>query len=174
MLTNKNIRLRALEPSDLDFLFTIENQSEYWHLSDTLQPYSKYFLKQYIQSAHIDIYEAKQLRLVIAKTNEDNPLGLIDLYDFNPKHKRAGLGIILKTEHQGQGYAKIAINLLLDYAFNTLDIHQVYVTITAENLKSITLFEHLDFMLIGKQKDWSYKNGVYEDQYLYQKINHVH
>ncbi|QSS96748.1 GNAT family N-acetyltransferase [Psychroflexus sp. ALD_RP9] len=173
MLNNSAIKLRALEPDDLDFLFSIENQTEYWHLSDTLQPFSKHFLQQYLEHAHLDIYEAKQLRLVIADP-KDCPIGLIDLYDFNPKHKRAGLGIILDQNYQGKGYGKTAINLMLNYAFDTLDLHQVYVTINSENINSIKLFELLGFQLIGEQKDWNYSKGHYYSQYFYQKINHVH
>jgi len=173
MLSNSAIKLRALEPDDLDFLFSIENQTEYWHLSDTLQPFSKHILQQYLDQAHLDIYEAKQLRLVIAD-QKDNPLGLIDLYDFNPKHKRAGLGIILHQNYQGKGFGKTAINLMLNYAFDTLDLHQVHVTINSENINSIKLFELLGFQLIGEQKDWNYSNGNYYSQYFYQKINHVH
>lgn len=173
MLSNSHIKLRALEPSDIDFLFSIENKTKYWHLSDTLQPFSKHLLQHYLEHSHLGIYEAKQLRLVISSSS-DKAYGLIDLYDFNPMHRRAGLGIILHEDFQGQGYGKTAIQLMLDYAFTTLDLHQVYVTITSENAKSIQLFENLGFELVGRQKDWIYRNAAYHDQYFYQKINYVH
>ncbi|PQJ23517.1 GNAT family N-acetyltransferase, partial [Tenacibaculum sp. SG-28] len=65
VLHGEHIRLRALEPEDLEFLFQIENNETFWEVSHTLIPFSKYILKQYIANAHQDIYEAKQLRLLI-------------------------------------------------------------------------------------------------------------
>ena len=71
-LKGQNIHLRALEPEDLDFLYEIENNESIWEVSNTQTPYSKWVLKQYLENAHQDIYEAKQLRLVIvlSETNE--------------------------------------------------------------------------------------------------------
>ena len=62
-LQGKHISLRALEPEDLEFLFQIENNESFWEVSHTQTPFSKFLLKQYLENAHLDIYEAKQLRL---------------------------------------------------------------------------------------------------------------
>ena len=89
ILKGKNIYLRALEPEDLDFLFVIENDKNLWEVSGTQIPFSRFILKQYLEQTHLDIYQAKQLRLVVSKNSEDLPIGLIDLFDFDPQHKRA-------------------------------------------------------------------------------------
>ena len=102
-LTGNNVHLRALEPEDLEFLYEIENDSTFWEVSSTETPYSKYILQQYLANAHLDIYEAKQLRLVIGINKSDKPIGLIDLFDFNPQHKRAGVGILLLENEQQKG-----------------------------------------------------------------------
>ena len=65
-LKGVNIFLRALEPEDLDFVYEIENDENIWELSHTQTPYSRFLIKQYLEEAHKDIYEAKQLRLVIS------------------------------------------------------------------------------------------------------------
>src|SRR5690554_2175061 len=99
MLTLKgtNIYLRALEPEDLDFVFTVENNESLWEISTQSAPYSRFLLKQYLENSHRDIYEVKQLRLVIS-TNEEMAIGMIDLFDFDPKHKRAGIGILINDQ----------------------------------------------------------------------------
>ena len=89
------VYLRALEPEDLDLVFEIENDEDLWELSTTLTPFSKFLLKQYLKNSHKDIYEAKQLRLVICKADNQEALGMIDLFDFDPKHRRAGVGIVI-------------------------------------------------------------------------------
>ncbi|MEM9679439.1 MAG: GNAT family N-acetyltransferase, partial [Bacteroidota bacterium] len=87
------IYLRALEPEDLEFVFDIENDENIWELSHTQTPYSRFLIKQYLEEAHKDIYEAKQLRLVISDY-DDIALGLIDIFDFDFKNKRAGIGLL--------------------------------------------------------------------------------
>lgn len=173
MLENTAIHLRALEPEDLDFLFEIENLQKFWHLSDTLQPYSKKLLKDYISNAHLDIYEAKQMRLVVSLT-DNTPIGFIDLYDFNPQHKRAGLGIIIHEDYQSLGLGKSALKMMLNFAYNRLDLHQIYVYIHLENQKSASLFESLNFQKVGELKDWHCDNDVYTSVLVYQNIRNVH
>ena len=94
-LKGQNIHLRALEPEDLDFLYEIENNESIWEVSNTQTPYSKRVLKNYLENAHLDIYEAKQLRLVIVFSKTNERFGCIDLFDFDAKNSRAGIGIII-------------------------------------------------------------------------------
>jgi diamine N-acetyltransferase len=168
-LLGKNINLRALELSDLDFLFKTENNEQFWDISSTQLPFSKYILQQYIENAHQDIYEAKQYRFVICNT-ESMPVGMIDLFDFNPQHKRVGIGILILPEHQNKGYASEALEMIIDYAFSYLDVHQIYANIASNNLKSIALFEKNNFNQIGIKKDWLYSNSTFKDEILYQLI----
>ena len=90
-LQGEIINLRALEPEDLELLFNIENNKEFWEISTTITPYSKFILRQYLENSHRDIYDVKQLRLVICKAADNEPVGLIDLFDFDPRHKRAAI-----------------------------------------------------------------------------------
>ena len=87
LLEHEHISLRALEPEDLDILYSWENDPSIWHLSGTLVPYSRYDLKQYIQNAGQDIFGQKQLRLIIQLRQEKQPVGAIDLFDFDPYHR---------------------------------------------------------------------------------------
>jgi diamine N-acetyltransferase len=172
-LKSEHILLRALTPEDLDFLELVENDEKFWHLSDTLQPFSRTVLKDYIDNSYKDIYEAKQLRLVIALHNKQ-PIGFIDLYDFDPKNKRAGLGILILEDYQAKGYGTEAVNIMIDYAFDVLDLHQLFASIIEENKGSLKLFRKLGFEVIGLKKDWRYNFGAYQSEYLLQKIKHVH
>ena len=172
ILKNENVFLRALEPKDLDLLYQIENDTSIWHVSATIAPYSKYVLQQYLQNATQDIYQAQQLRLVICCSKTNQSVGLIDLFDFSPKDKRAGVGVVIAEEQFKQkGYAKNALKILLNYCFNVLDLHQVYANIEQDNLASIQLFTALNFNLIGIKKDWNKRGNNYIDEGIYQLIN---
>lgn len=170
-LHGKHINLRALEPEDLTFLFNTENNEAIWQVSHTQTPFSKFLLKQYLKNAHLDIFEAKQLRLIIEETNTKNVMGMIDLFDYNPQHKRAGIGIFIHEKHQQKGYATESLELLINYSFTHLQLHQLYANIGEENKKSISLFEKQNFKSIGIKKDWNFFNGKYSNEILLQLIN---
>ncbi len=170
-LTGNNIILRALEPEDLGFLFETENNESFWEVSHTLKPFSKFLLKQYLENVHLDIFEAKQLRLVIVEKINNTSIGMIDLFDFNPQHKRAGIGILIHEKHQNNGFASEALKLLISYGFQHLGLHQLYANITTDNAKSIALFKKHLFTEVGLKKDWIFSNGKFKDELLFQRIN---
>jgi diamine N-acetyltransferase len=172
MLTLKGdtIYLRALEPEDLAFIHTIENDETIWEISNTQTPYSKYLIKQYLEQAHKDIFEVKQLRLVISNY-DDEALGMIDLFDFDFKNQRAGVGILVKEpKNRHQGIGSEALKLLINYSFLHLDLHQLYCNISETNADSIQLFEKHGFVRIGLKLDWVYNHGLFSNEYFYQLI----
>lgn len=170
-LKGKHIYLRALEPEDLSFLYKVENDEAIWEMSHTQTPYSQYILKQYLANSHQDIYEAKQLRLIISDYGH-NALGMIDLFDFDFKNRRAGVGILVyEHRHRQQGIGSEALELLISYSFRHLDLHQLYCNISEDNAPSIKLFENHGFRKVGVKKDWIYSNKAYKNECLFQLIN---
>ncbi|MBT8288263.1 MAG: GNAT family N-acetyltransferase [Flavobacteriaceae bacterium] len=170
-LKGERIYLRALEPEDLDFVYAIENDEIIWEISNTQTPYSRFVLKEYLKNAYKDIHDVKQLRLVIA-TNKNEPVGLIDLFDFDSKNRRAGIGIVIKDEkNRGKGWGKEALQLLIAYSFNHLNLHQLYCNVGSDNKTSLKLFSSLKFETIGLKKDWNFSLGAFKDEYLMQLID---
>lgn len=177
MLTLKGdkVYLRALEPEDLDFILEVENAEDFWEISATRVPYSRFLIKKYLQNSHRDIYDVKQLRLVICNRDDDTPIGLIDVFDLEPKDRRAALGIIIvNEENRGKGYGAEVLSLISKYCFTHLGLHQLYANVTADNLTSIKLFEKSNYKSVGTKKDWVLVNGKFKDEILYQLINDVY
>jgi diamine N-acetyltransferase len=172
-LTGNKIYLRALEPEDLEFIYTIENDETIWEVSSTQTPYSKFLIRQYLENAQQDIYEAKQLRLAICDLANDNKtIGLIDLFDFDPKNNRAGIGIVIQEkQNRNNGFGKEALDLLIQFSFSKLNLHQLYANIGSENDSSKKLFTTFGFQKIGIKKDWNLINNSYQDEEIYQLIN---
>ena len=173
MVTLKGIQiyLRALEQKDLDFLYNLENNTDVWEVSGTVTPYSKDVLQLYLDNSHRDIFDVKQLRLVIC-SQEHRSLGLIDVFDFEPNHKRAGIGIIiLEEKERNKGVGGEAVNLLCNYLFEILGLRQVYANILEENAASLHLFKKLGFTEVGIKKDWVRFKNTYKNEVLLQKIN---
>jgi diamine N-acetyltransferase len=176
MLTLKGdkVYLRALEPEDLDFIQEVENSEDFWEISSTRVPYSRFLIKKYLQNSHRDIFDVKQLRLMICRL-DNTPIGLIDIFDLEPKDRRAALGIlIVSDENRGKGYGAEVLKLISSYCFTHLCLHQLYANVTIDNLASIKLFEKCDFKAVGIKKDWILVNGKFKDEILYQLINNVY
>jgi len=173
-LKGENIYLRALEPNDLEFVYAMENDQSIWGVSNTQTPYSRFLVKQYLENAQQDIYEAKQLRLAICQDEDFPAHGLIDLFDFDPKNNRAGIGIVIQgQENRKQNIGSEALSLLIRYAFYHLNLHQLYANIGTENEASLALFAKFGFEKIGTKKDWNLVNGQYQDEAIFQLINKI-
>ncbi len=167
----KEIKLRALEPEDLELLYEWENDNDYWVISNTVAPFSKYTLKRYIENSHKNIYETGQLRLMIDHISDKQTIGTIDIFDFDPYHKRAGMGILIANKnYRKKGFALMALTCLSNYCFKTLLLHQLYCNILENNCESVDLFTKLGFKEIGKKKDWIRTNDGYLSEIMFQLI----
>lgn len=174
MDSSLKITLRAPELNDLNKIQTWENDKALWHLSNTLLPFSRFSIEQYILSEQEDIFSKKQARFIIALVNNEEELdsiGAIDLFDFDPKNRRAGVGILIEEKYRNKGYAKQALTLLIDHSFNVLNLHQLYCSILYSNTESLNLFKGQQFSVIGVKKDWILLNNEWQDEYILQLIN---
>ena len=159
-LENDQILLRALEPEDLELLYKWENDPEIWTVSNTLTPISRFVLKQYIENSHLDIFQLGQVRFMIdRKPVAPDPtvktIGTIDLFDFDPQNMRVGVGILIKEEEERKkGYAGQSLDVIIEYCFSVLLLHQVYCNIPAGNIQSIRLFQSKGFIETGRKIDW--------------------
>ncbi len=164
------IVLRPLEPEDIALLYQWENSMEIWRVSNTRTPFSKYILTEYIQNSVKDIYETKQLRLII-ETRESQAAGAIDLFDFDPYHLRAGVGILIhKEEDRHRGYAIDALEALSAYSLQILGLKQLYAHIAADNKPSIGLFKRAGFVESGIKKNWLKTLNGWQDEIFVQKM----
>ena len=170
-IKSEHIYLRALESTDLEQLYSFENDQSIWKVSNTLAPFSKDVLELYLNSSHQDIYTNKQLRLMICLIKTNEMIGTIDLFDFEPLHLRVGVGVLIFEAFRKNGYAFEALQLIKEYTQSTLLLHQLYCNISSLNKESISLFEKCGFKKVGIKKEWNQisKNN-FADELLYQLI----
>jgi diamine N-acetyltransferase len=170
-LQDELIALRALEPEDIDLLYAWENAEEVWTISHTIAPFSKHLLALYIQNSDKGLYGNQQLRMMIT-TREGKTIGAIDLFDFDPLHARVGLGILIHSlEDRTKGYATAALQLMIRYCFEKLNLHQIYANILTDNLISMKLFANAGFEFAGTKKEWIRDGSEWKDENLMQLIN---
>lgn len=168
------IRLRALEPEDVDILYRWENDTSIWKLSGTVAPFSRYILRRFIEDQKYDIYETRQMRLIIESKLSASPVGTIDLFDIDPYNHRAGVGILVYDHNdEGQGYASSALQALIRYSFHILGLNQLYCNILSNNTRSLNLFKSKDFTVVGLKREWVKTTTDWLDEYMLQLINPI-
>jgi diamine N-acetyltransferase len=169
MLKGNKVMLRPVEMKDVDALYHWENDPANWLVSNTLTPFSRFFLEQYVVGAQNNIYADRQLRLII-EDNQGNTCGAIDLFEFDPHHRRAGIGILIEAGSRGKGIGTEALQLVIDYASNTLNLHQLFCTIDFDNERSLKLFQNMGFELSGQRKHWTWRPEGWMDEHFLQLI----
>ncbi len=170
-LTGEQIELRAIEPEDLDCLYRWENDASLWVYGSTVAPLSRFQLKQYIAQYSADIAQEKQLRLMIILRKSQEPVGLIDCFDYDPIHQRGAIGILIAPPYQRKGLGRDALTTFQTYAFQFLHIHQLYAHVPATNTASMHLFQSCGFQTGGTLHDWLHLPHGYVDAYILQKFN---
>ena len=168
-MSKDKIRLRALEPEDLDFLYEMENNETLWGVGCTNVPYSRQVLLDYITSATADIYVDKQVRMMV-ENEQGEVVGMVDFMNFDPRHLRAELGIVIKKEFCGKGFATSAIRHLQQYAKNILHLHQIYAIVAENNENAVRMLKAVGFQGDKLIKGWLNEGGAYRDAYFFQSF----
>jgi diamine N-acetyltransferase len=167
MLRNDRIYLRTIEPSDIDLLLKWENDPANWSVSGTTVPFSRHLMEQYIQSAQ-DIFAVRQLRMMISLP-DGTTIGAVDLFEFEPTHLRAGVGILIDEPYRKKGLASEALSLLEVYCTDHLRLRNLWCNILETNAGSAALFEKSGYRLVGWKKRWFNDGEKWLDEWLYQK-----
>jgi diamine N-acetyltransferase len=165
----EEIHLRALEPEDIEVLEKVENNSIYWNYSNQTEPFSVYTLKLYIKEQKLDIFQVRQKRFAISNLKKE-VIGFIDLFDFEPLHRRAGVGLFILESFRNKGVGKKALILLHMYVKKQLNMNTLYANIAIENSESIVLFRSVGYIEIGLKKNWNFYGDTFHDETLYQKM----
>jgi len=166
-MTNEPIKLRAMEPEDLDLLYRIENDPVLWNVGTTNVPYSRYVLHDYIANASGDIYTDRQVRFIIENRVGD-AVGTVDITDFDAKNLRAEVGIAIISNHRRQGNALSALRQIADYALRVLHLHQLYAVINISNEAAHQLFRKAGYQEASQLNDWLYDGKNYQSAVLMQ------
>ena len=155
------VNLRKIEPSDLPFLYQWENDASAWADGSNHNPLSQQDLREYIAATTGDIYKDGQLRLIIEGLSiaESDGLsaqrsfsaavfqrsglitaGCIDLFDFDPRNRRAAIGMYIAPDFRGKGLGRQALEALETYAFGHLNLRVLYAVIAVSNIPCSALY----------------------------------
>lgn len=157
-LQGENIFLRTVFPSDADLLFKWENDKVNWQVSGTEKSFTEKEIKDFIINQK-DIYLDKQLRLLICinsplKKGDKGvvAVGCIDLFEFDERNSKAGIGVLIEEKHRKNGHASEALSVLIKYSFEILNLQELFCHISENNTASLKLFQKHKFILADKKE----------------------
>lgn len=151
MLKAEHIFLRKLQISDVDFIYDLENNPANWEVSNTHQSFTKKEIVEFVVSEQ-NIFLNKQLRFIICLNQNEQPIGCIDLFEFDEQKKEVGIGVLIaENQYRNKGYATEALKLLISYCKNELNVVHVFCNIFKKNTTSIRLFENCGFQFVEER-----------------------
>ncbi len=175
-IEGNRVRLRALEPGDVELLYAWENDYTVWAVSGTTEPFSRKQMERFVEAQRhgADLLRSGQLRLIIEALEASGsfrPVGALDLFEYDPIHRRAGLGILIHaTADRGCGYASDALQALERYVRERLNLHQLWCNVAADNAPSLHLFASGGYAEAGRKCDWLWTTEGFRDEILLQKL----
>lgn len=160
MTNTPDITLRKLEPDDLPQLYVWENDAEAWLDGDTHNPLSEADLRDYILRTTGDIYQDGQLRLMICRNTQNEPVGCVDLYDVDIRNRKAAVAIYVAHEWRCKGVGKNALKKLKSYVTNILCFRFLYAMVREENQTSQKLFQSVGFQQVACLPNWVNEGNI--------------
>lgn len=161
---NYELRLRAIEPEDAEFMYIAESDEAAWKYSDYLAPLSLEMLRNYALTYDADPLRAGQLRLIVETGRQI--AGILDIFDISPRHLRAETGIYLLPQFRGKGLATKVLAMAGDYCRSRLGLHQLTATVAQGNARALRCFEKAGFSITGSRPDWLRTPYGFEDVWL--------
>lgn len=157
------IKLRKIEPADLPFLYQWENDASAWADGANHNPLSQQDLRDYIASTTGDIYKDGQLRLVIEESfgpQDGLTIGCLDLFDFDPRNRRAAIGMYIAPDYRGKGVGHEALKQLEAYAFGFLHLRCLYAVIATNNTPCTALYRSAGYTPSSPLPAWTLESDA--------------
>ena len=146
-IVGDRIILRLLEQNDLPLTLLWRNQDKIrkWFINTDVIQEDKHlaWFERYMKLDNEFIF------VILAKDLDNLPVGQISLYNINWEISRAEYGRLMIGHPiaKGKGYARQATTLLLDFAFNTLDLNEVFLEVKSDNKSAIAIYESAGFSI---------------------------
>lgn len=168
MKVNAQITLKILEAHDTEALFNLVNRSRNslrewlpW-VDATEQPSDT---RAFIKRGLLQFADGNGFQCGI--WYEGTLVGVIGLHEINHMHRKTSLGYYLDKQFEGHGIMTQAVEALIKYCFEELDLNRIEISAAVNNEKSRAIPERLGFTREGMLRDNELLNGIYSSSYIY-------
>jgi UDP-4-amino-4,6-dideoxy-N-acetyl-beta-L-altrosamine N-acetyltransferase len=158
-LIGTSVHLRALERSDaVTILPWVNDQQVTQHLlihKPMNLAAEEFFIDAVNRSEHDAVFG-------ICDRASGDLVGVAGLHRIDPKNRQAMFGIFIgQAKHRGKGMGTETTDLVVGYAFDTLNLHRVWLHVYEDNKRAIRVYEKLGFVREGLLRQDSFRRGRY-------------
>jgi len=154
-----------LSPFDVDDIKIYSKWAEWMNDRTVADFYGGYHNAVTPASAKKTLDELTGCRFAIVLLDGDIMIGHISLHDIDHLNRNAFMGIFIgDEEYRRKGYGGEAIRLLLDFGFNTWNLHNIMLSVHEDNAAAISCYKKIGFKEAGRRREWVFKNGKYIDR----------
>ena len=167
LLTGKSIRMTSLNATDMATITEWYHDGEFSRLLDYGPMYPR--PREHWEKWRVERYDDKS-GFVFGIRLHDAPelIGWVELDGVHWTNGSAWLGIgIGDPKNRGKGYGHEAMTLILDYAFNELNLHRIQLSVFGYNTRAIDLYERMGFVREGNFREFLNRDGQRFDMFLY-------
>lgn len=123
----------------------------------------------------MNISHYKKRYFAVKKKKDDRLIAFIGLKNYNPILKKSVLGIVFDPAYSSKGYGFKAMNMLLDYYFNSLKFSELDLEVNDFNKRAINLYKKLGFKKTGMTTELFENQDVYfDDRYFVKRFNKIY
>lgn len=161
MLSDKTIRLRAIEEKDLEWIAIARSDPQ---MCQYFCEYAPISLRQQTKWYEAQLNNKNEFNWVITSAAGE-AIGTISIYDIDGRNRKAEWGrfCIFNQSYRGQGVGRAALGLVIQYAFEHLNLHKLYCDVLSDNSAAIALYKSMGFSEEGLLRDHIFKFGRYKD-----------
>lgn len=166
MLTGELIRLRPLEPEDVDALWRWHNDPEVMRWLTADHPESLAQIRKRFEEKKSNSYESVVFGIETVAVG--TLIGVIGLRDARPEQGRAELDIYLgEKDHWGGGYGTDAMRVICRYGFDMMRLHMIALWVVAGNEAALHVYKKIGFQVDGRHRQsFRGQDGQWHDEYL--------
>ena len=168
----KRVYLRAFEPEDYKTTIKWRKDGEIWDmLGGTRYFVSEAYEKKWIEDA---IFNSKDVKLAVCLVENDKHIGNVYMTNINEVNRSCHSHVLIgEKDYWGQGYAREALQLAIEYMFNERNMHRIQANVLTSNVASLKMHEKCGYKLESTLREAVFKDGKYQDQYVLALVNNM-
>lgn len=161
MIKTERLYLKLLSEEDEGHIVKWRNKKEvidnfFSHKGITLEEHKNWY-QSYLKND-------SRIEFIIIKKDDDKKIGTIGLSNIDYRNQKCEYGILIgEEEEQRKGYGKEASIAIIDYAFQELNLHKIYLKVFSDNEFALKVYDSLGFKKEGLLKKDIFKNGEFKD-----------
>ncbi len=163
MFEGNKVRLRAYTRDDLPLA------QEFLNDIDVISGMNPNIIFPIKEEDEVEWYESfgstsqNTYSFVIETRTDQTYVGGCGINEINTKNRYAVIGLFIGKPYWRNGYGSDALNVLVDFCFNEVNMNKVKLYVFSFNEKAISCYEKAGFVKEGVMRQEIFRNGEYHD-----------